>query len=163
MRLHHYSIHTERSYCAWITRFITFHNMRSREDLNGGEAKIEAFLTHLAVHEQVSPSTQNQAMNALIFLYKKVLHQSLEQKINAVRAAARKNVPAVMSRKEVATVLSLMQGIQSTWPSNWGSRRTLFRSSPARRTPSNRCAARERSLTSRSAGNGRCSPRRAAS
>ena len=72
MRLHHYSIHTERSYVDWIKRYVRFHQMRSREDLAGGERKIEAFLTDLAVKGQVSPSTQNQAMNALVFLYRHV-------------------------------------------------------------------------------------------
>ena len=67
MRLRHYSIHTERSYCDWIKRFVHFHDMKSRDDLKGGEPKIEQFLTHLAVEGNVSPSTQNQAMNALVF------------------------------------------------------------------------------------------------
>lgn len=73
MRLHHYSIHTERTYCDWIARYIRFHKMASWEDLQGGEAKIEQFLTHLAVDTDVSSATQNLAMNALVFLYKKVL------------------------------------------------------------------------------------------
>jgi hypothetical protein len=77
LRLHHYSIHTERSYVEWIVRFVRFHAMRSREDLFPAEAKIEAFLTELAVHGEVAPSTQNQAMNALVFLYKRVLKQAL--------------------------------------------------------------------------------------
>ncbi|XOF33595.1 MAG: integron integrase [Candidatus Electrothrix sp. YB6] len=111
MRLQHYSIHTERSYCGWITRFIMFHNMRSRGDLSNGEQKIEAFLTHLAVHEHVSPSTQNQAMNALVFFYRKVLQQQLDRKIDAVRARPKKNIPVVMSRKEVGRVLALMRGV----------------------------------------------------
>jgi len=72
LRLHHYSIHTERSYVDWIVRFIHFHRMRSREDLLPGEPKIEAFLTHLAVEGNVATATQNQAMNALVFLYKRV-------------------------------------------------------------------------------------------
>jgi hypothetical protein len=59
MRLHHYSFHTERTYCDWITRYIQYHNMTSRQDLIDGEAKIEAFLTHLAVDKDVAPSTQN--------------------------------------------------------------------------------------------------------
>ena len=54
MRLHHYSIHTERTYCDWIKRFVLFHKMASREDLKNGEAKIEKFLTHLAIDENVS-------------------------------------------------------------------------------------------------------------
>jgi hypothetical protein len=67
MRLHHYSIHTERSYTDWIKRHIHFHHMRSREDLGNGESKIEAFCTDPAVNGKVSPSTQNQAFNALVF------------------------------------------------------------------------------------------------
>ena len=68
MRLKHYSIHTERSYCDWIKRFVQFHQTIDREDLQGGEKKIEQFLTHLAVKGRVAASTQNQAMNALVFL-----------------------------------------------------------------------------------------------
>jgi hypothetical protein len=60
--------------------------MRSREDLLPGEPKIEAFLTHLAVESNVATATQNQAMNALVFLYKRVLRQAMEAPINAVRA-----------------------------------------------------------------------------
>ncbi len=111
MRLHHYSIHTERSYCDWIKRFVQFHKMKSRDDLKGGEFKIEQFLTHLAVDGNVSPSTQNQAMNALVFLYRQVLEQPLDQKIDAVRAKTRKNIPVVMTREEVAKVISLINGV----------------------------------------------------
>ena len=84
LRLHHYSIHTERSYVDWIVRFIRFHRMRSREELLPGEPKIEAFLTHLAVEGNVATATQNQAMNALVFLYKRVLRQAMEAPINPV-------------------------------------------------------------------------------
>ncbi len=70
MRLHHYSIHTEQTYLDWIKRAIAFHRMKSRDDLAEREKKIEAFLTHLAVDEQVAAATQN---NALVFLYKRVL------------------------------------------------------------------------------------------
>src|SRR5258708_3571240 len=69
MRLRHYSIRTERSYCDWIRRYIHFHHMLSRADLDGAEAKIEAFLSDLAVKGNVAVSTQNQAFNALLFLY----------------------------------------------------------------------------------------------
>ena len=111
MRLHHYSIHTERTYCDWIKRYIQYHSMISRQDLIEGEAKIEAFLTHLAVDKDVAPSTQNQAMNALVFLYKRVLKQSLDQEINAVRATRKINIPVVMTREEVAQVIALMEGV----------------------------------------------------
>lgn len=110
MRLGHYSIHTERTYCEWIRKFVSFHKMKSRGDLAGGEKKIEAFLTHLAVHGDVAPATQNQAMNALVFLYRKVLKQSLGEEINAVRANRKTNIPVVMTREETARLLSLMSG-----------------------------------------------------
>jgi integron integrase len=110
LRLHHYSIHTERSYADWIVRFVHFHHMRSREDLLPPEPKIEAFLTHLAVNKDVAPATQNLAMNALIFLYKRVLKLPMDGAINAVRADRKVNVPVVMTREEVAAVISLMNG-----------------------------------------------------
>jgi integron integrase len=84
--------------------------MRSREDLLPPEPKIEAFLTHLAVNKNVAPATQNLAMNALIFLYKRVLKLTMEGDINAVRADRKVNVPVVMTREEVAAVISLMNG-----------------------------------------------------
>ena len=111
MRLHHYSIHTERTYCDWIKRYIRHHSMTNRQDLIDGEAKIEAFLTHLAVDKNVAPSTQNQAMNALVFLYKHVLKQTLDQEINAVRASRKINIPVVMTREEVAQIIALMEGV----------------------------------------------------
>ena len=78
MRLKHYSLRTERSYTDWIRRYVRFHRMRSREDLGEGESKVESFLSDLAVNGQVAASTQNQAFNALLFLYREVLHQPLE-------------------------------------------------------------------------------------
>lgn len=111
MRLHHYSIHTERTYIAWIKRFVQYHNMQSREDLQHGEEKVEQFLTHLAVNRNVSPSTQNQAMNALVFLYKKVLKTPMEKEINAVRARKKMNVPVVLTREEVRQIMGFLQGV----------------------------------------------------
>jgi integron integrase len=84
--------------------------MASRDDLKDGEAKIEAFLTHLAVEGRVAPSTQNQAMNALVFLYKKVLKESLEGSIDAVRAPKRVNIPVVMTRDEISRVIPFLNG-----------------------------------------------------
>ena len=84
--------------------------MRSREDLFPAEPKIEAFLTDLAVQGNVASATQNQAMNALVWLYKRVLNHSLPGSINAVRAEKKINVPVVMTREEVAAVISLMNG-----------------------------------------------------
>ncbi len=110
LRLHHYSMHTERSYVEWIIRFVRFHGMRSREALFPAEPKIESFLTDLAVHGNVAAATQNQAMNALVFLYQRVLNHALEGRIHAVRADQKINVPVVMTREEVAAVLSLRDG-----------------------------------------------------
>jgi hypothetical protein len=94
----------------WIVRFIRYHHMESREDLLPAEPKIEAFLTHLAIDGHVAPATQNQAMNALVFLYKRVLELPLQDRINAVRADKKVNIPVVMTREEVAAVLSLLEG-----------------------------------------------------
>jgi integron integrase len=110
LRLHHYSIHTERAYCAWIRRYVKYHNITGREGLRDSERKIEAFLTHLAVEGNVSPSTQNQAMNALVFLYKQVLKMPVDQEINAVRARRKEHVPVVLQREEVAHVMAFMDG-----------------------------------------------------
>jgi integron integrase len=111
MRLHHYSLHTERSYSDWIRRFVKFHGMQSREDLCHGEEKIESFLTHLALEGNVAPSTQNQAMNAIVFLYRKVLKQPLDEKIDAVRAPSKRNVPVVLTHEEVVRILSMIEGV----------------------------------------------------
>ncbi len=110
LRLHHYSIHTERAYCAWIRRYVKYHHMTRREELSDGESKIEAFLTHLAVEGNVSPSTQNQAMNALVFLYKQVLKMPVDQEMNAMRARRTESVPVMLQREEVAHVMALMEG-----------------------------------------------------
>lgn len=109
MRLKHYAIRTERSYCDWIRRFVRFHGMRSREELFPGEGKIELFLSDLAVNGQVAASTQNQAFNALLFLYREVLHQEL-QNIQAVRADRPLRVPVVMAPEEAKQVISAMTG-----------------------------------------------------
>ena len=75
IRLKHYSIRTEQAYLGWIRRFILFHHKRHPREM--GKAEIEAFLTHLAVQENMAASTQNQAMNAILFLYRHVLKQDL--------------------------------------------------------------------------------------
>ena len=87
MRRRHYSIRTERAYCDWVKRYALHFNMKSRADLRDGEKKIEEYLTFLARDRNVAPSTQNQALNALVFLYKRVLKQPLKDSINAERAA----------------------------------------------------------------------------
>ena len=84
IRRKHYSRSTEKTYVLWIKRFILFH--QKRHPLEMGEQEIEAFLSFLAIRRQVSASTQNQAFNALLFLYRHVLHKELKESIQAVRA-----------------------------------------------------------------------------
>ena len=110
MRLKHYSLRTERSYCDWIRRYIHFHKMRLREQLmEEPKAKIELFLSDLAVNGKVAAATQNQAFNALLFLYGQVLHLSLEN-IQAVRADRPVRVPVVLTVNEVRQVFQAMTG-----------------------------------------------------
>lgn len=110
MRRLHYSIHTERAYCDWIARFVRFHHLRSREALLvEAERKVEDFLTHLVVQGKVAASTQNQAFNALVFLYKKVLEQPLEG-VKAARSRKEPRIPVVLTREEVKKVLALLEG-----------------------------------------------------
>ena len=111
MRRRHYSIHTERACRDWVKRYVRFHNMQSRDDLRHGEEKIEAFLTYLARDRQVAASTQSQAMNALVFLYKHVLGQPLSGEINADRARKQPRIPVVLTREETARVITLMSGV----------------------------------------------------
>jgi site-specific recombinase XerD len=75
-----------------------------------GTPEIEAFLTHLAVDQKVAASTQNQALNAILFLYREVLKQDLEGRINAIRAKRPKRLPTVLTREEVRRVLDAMSG-----------------------------------------------------
>jgi integron integrase len=109
MRLKHYSIHTERSYSDWVRRYVKFHRMRQREELVPGSAKVELFLSDLAVNGRVAASTQNQAFNALLFLYREVLHQPLEE-VQAVRADRPVTVPTVLTAEEAKKVILTMSG-----------------------------------------------------
>jgi site-specific recombinase XerD len=84
IRLKHYSIRTEESYVTWIKRYILFHNKRHPNEM--ASAEIEAFLTHLAVQQKVAASTQNQALSALLFLYRDVLNTPPDLPIDAMRA-----------------------------------------------------------------------------
>ncbi len=111
MRLKHYSIHTERTYSSWIKQFVKFHKMRDKSELMAEpERKVESFLSYLAVQRNVSVSTQNQAMNALVFLYKRVLDRPLEKTVDAVRSTKNKQIPVVLTQDEVKEVLTLLEG-----------------------------------------------------
>ena len=108
IRMKHYSIRTEQAYVSWVKRYILFHNKRHPAMM--GKAEIEGFLTHLAMDLEVSASTQNQAFNALLFLYRQVLGKELAETINARRAKRPKRIPTVMTKDEVKGVLNAMSG-----------------------------------------------------
>jgi integron integrase len=107
-RLKHYSIRTERVYCEWIRRFIRFHQYRHPSEM--GAAEVEAFLSDLAVRHNVSASTQNQALAALLFLYKQVLKLELPWLGEVVRAKKPQRLPVVLSVEEVQAVLAQLHG-----------------------------------------------------
>jgi len=111
IRTSHYSRRTEDAYTHWIVRFIRFHGTRHPATM--GETEIEAFLTHLAVRKHVAASTQNQALSALLFLYKRVLKRELQWLDGVVRAKAPTRVPVVLSREEVRAVMDQLDGV--TW------------------------------------------------
>ncbi len=108
IRLKHYSIRTEQAYVSWIKRYIHFHNMKHPKDM--GEMEIEEFLTDLAARGKVSASTQNQAFNALLFLYRQVLKIDLFGEINALRAKTPERLPTVLTVDETFAVIDAMPG-----------------------------------------------------
>ena len=108
LRLKHYSIRTEQAYLDWIKRFILFHGKKHPAAMAALE--VEAFLTHLAVDRNVAASTQNQAMSAILFLYKEVLGHELEWLQNVERAKRPARIPVVLSGNEVRAILARLEG-----------------------------------------------------
>lgn len=111
LRRGHYSYRTEQAYARWIERYLRFHKERSgswQRPEGLGEAGIEAFLNHLAVDRKVAASTQNQALNALVFLYQKVLRVELER-FDAERAKRPERLPEVLSKREVTAVMGAVR------------------------------------------------------
>lgn len=110
IRLRHYSYRTETAYLGWIRRFIRFHGGKHPRELGGPE--VERFLSHLAVERGVAATTQNQALAALLFLYREVLEVTLPWLDGVVRAKRPERVPVVLSRDEVRRVLGHLDGAQ---------------------------------------------------
>ena len=110
IRARHYSPRTEKAYVGWIRRFILFHGRRHPAAM--GNEEITQYLTHLAVEGKVSPSTQTQALSAILFLYRYVLVQDIQKLENVVRAKPAKRLPVVLSRTEVSAVLGELHGPQ---------------------------------------------------
>ena len=111
LRRKHYSYRTEQSYIHWIKRYVRFHHTHHPRTL--GSTEIVAFLSHLAVDEQVAASTQNQALSALLFLYRDVLELNLHLTLDAVRAKRPKRLPTVLTPDEVAAVFAHLSGVHS--------------------------------------------------
>ena len=109
IRSRHYSRRTEEAYLMWAKRFILFHNKRHPSAMGGDE--VNAFLSSLAIDDRVSASTQNQALNALLFLYRHVLQDPLPWLQDVVRARRPMHLPAVLTPDEVRTVIGLIRGV----------------------------------------------------
>lgn len=111
IQVRHYSIRTEQAYVHWIKNYIYFHNKKHPNEM--GDDEISAFLSHLATTKNVSASTQNQALNALVFLYRKVLDIDVGAFKGLVRAKQPKRLPVVLSHDEAIEVLSHIEGMSS--------------------------------------------------
>jgi site-specific recombinase XerD len=109
MRLRNYSYRTAQSSIAWVRRYILFHNKRHPEEM--GRPEIESFLTHLAVDRNAAPSTQNQALHAILFLYRAVLEKPIPERINASRAQERRRLPTVLTVEKVQRLRKQMAGV----------------------------------------------------
>jgi integron integrase len=108
IRVKHYSIRTEKSYCAWIKQFIHFHHLAHPKDM--GAKEIQAFISYLAVTRNVAASTQNQALCAILFLYREVLKVDVEYMDDLIRAKRSTRVPVVFTREEARAVINHLDG-----------------------------------------------------
>jgi len=108
LRLKRYAPSTEKTYVHWIIRYIRFHQFRHPKEMS--EIEVEDFLNYLVEKEHISPSTQNQALSALLFLYREVLNQPFTKRMDLIRPKLRKNLPVVLSVNEVNRVLDQLQG-----------------------------------------------------
>ena len=107
LRFKHYSLRTEESYVGWYRQFVKFHGLRHPGEM--GAAEVEAFLTHLAVARNVAAATQNQALNALVFLFREVLKREFEG-VDAMRAKQSRRLPVVLCVEETRKLLMVMTG-----------------------------------------------------
>lgn len=108
IRIKHYSIRTEQAYLQWIRRYILFHDKRHPSEL--GSEHLSTFLSHLAVRGNVAASTQNQALNAILFLYREVLKQNLPWIDGVQRAKRPQHLPVVLTRAEIKHLLAQLEG-----------------------------------------------------
>jgi integron integrase len=110
LRTEHYALKTEKAYLHWIRRFVAYHHWKRPSDMSG--AQIHQFLSHLAINECVAASTQNQALNAIVFLYRRVIKKEPGDFSDFPRARKPKRLPVVLSRQEVKALLTRMDGVE---------------------------------------------------
>lgn len=108
LRTRHYRPRTEVAYCYWVRRFVYFHEVRDPAEM--AEPEINAFLTHLAVKEKVSASTQTQALSAILFLYRRVLGERVGDLRGVIHAKQPRRIPVIMDRREVLALLAQLKG-----------------------------------------------------
>ena len=113
LQYYHYAYRTEQIYCDWIVRYIKFFNSQ-KHPKDMGKRDIEMFLSHLATKENVAASTQHQALNAIIFLYKQVLDLPIDESIEHRRSKRHQSPPVVMTKSEVQRVIQNMNGTHLT-------------------------------------------------
>ncbi|MCI5223687.1 MAG: integron integrase [Candidatus Electrothrix sp. AR4] len=106
---HHYARSTEKNYCQWIVRFLAFYDMK-KHPRDMGAREVERFLSHLVTHGNVAVSTQKQALNALVFLYRDVLLTPLDQSIAPIRSKRKRHPPTVLTGDEVALIFNQLRG-----------------------------------------------------
>ena len=111
IRVRHYSRRTEQAYVHWIKQFIFFHNKRHPAEM--GAPEVSAFLSHLAVDRQVAASTQNQALAAILFLYRNVLKQDLPWLEDVERAKKPARLPVVLTRDEVRSLAQVVRRVEA--------------------------------------------------
>lgn len=109
MRYYHYSKRSEESYVRWIKQFVLFNNKRHPSEM--GQQEIERFLSHLAVNKKVAVATQSQALNAIVFLYKKVLNLPVADDLSPVRSKKPVRLPVVLTTDEMSLLLGSMNGV----------------------------------------------------
>ncbi len=109
LRVKHYAYKTEQTYVDWIKRYILFHNKRHPQEM--GEKEVADFLSYLTIKRNVSPTTQSQALNALVFLYRHVIERPLGDISGIVRSKKKPKMPTVLTTSEVKSILDQLSGV----------------------------------------------------
>jgi hypothetical protein len=109
LRLRQRSLNTEKTYLTWVRNFRAWVGKRSPASLKGED--LQDYLSHLSVEKRISPSTQNQALNVIVFFYRHVLDKKIDNEVSAVRAKHRRHLPVVLTAKEIQTIFEHLEGV----------------------------------------------------